>query len=297
MITTLPVKTKPSGRRVHFHEDINLEREEERSRRGQLKRRIVKDIKRRFKMLSAELPDKYTKDEKRAKMEQAFQWLKDYKETIAQVFDECLSVHDFLKVVPEAGTKVTEDSWTIFRLCATDVLRAAGAAESVSMEKKLQWLNAKNLSYDNFIERTGAGESLWVLCRNNCFQSIPLYHEAVSSSEDEGNLPRLQPAVTKTIMRQHLTDDPRGHVESFLNIADTQSSETQRLDRAADCLNHRKRKAEEATLNGAADCVKHLKRNAAEAAVDGGRLEEAEIDDSSGRKTEAREDGSKHTNS
>ena len=248
-------------------------------------------------MLSAELPEKYTKDEKRAKMENAFQCLKDYKETIAKVFDECLSLDDFLKLVPEADTKVSEDSWTIFRILAINVLKAAGAAESGSMEMKLQWLNDKKLSYDDFIERTNAGECLWVLCRNNCFQSIVLYHQAVSSSEDEGNLPRLQPAVTKTIMRQHLTNDPRGHVESFLNIADTQSSETQRVDRAADCLNHLKRKAEEATVNGAADCVKHLKRNAAEAAVDGGRLEEAEIDDSSGRKTEAREDGSKHTNS
>ena len=117
-----------------------------------------------------------------------FQCLKDHEDSLSRCF-ECSSFRDFLKLIPDADeNKANEDSFHIFQMCLKEVLRAAGASESESMKNKLAWLKqeitSKRLVYESFMERTGAKQTLWILCRNNCFQSIVLYKSAVSTRRD-----------------------------------------------------------------------------------------------------------------
>lgn len=296
MITAVQVKTKSLRRRVHFQKDNSLEKEEERSRRGQLNRKIVKNIKKEWaKTSSNPVKKKYTDKEKQEKMRHAFACLTQYEDSLLKCF-ECQSIDDFLGIVDDSpDDKVDEDSLNIFQTYLISVVRAAGGPESESMKNKLAWLKqeitSKRLVYESFMEREGAKPSLWILCRNNCFQSIFPYNSAVSTSEDEGEKGKshgLEPALTKNIIRNKFKNDDVHKVSnSFLTIADPQSSETQRVDRKAECLEHLKRQVETA---GAAAGENNRKRKGKEVAADGERAEEAESEIIDGKKPRAKKE-------
>ena len=139
-------------------------------------------------MSSNPVKKKYTDKEKQEKMRHAFACLTQYEDSLLKCF-ECQSIDVFRAIVDDSpDDKVDEDSLHYFQTYLNSVLRAAGASESESMKNKLAWLKqeitSKRLVYESFMERTGAKQTLWILCRNNCFQSIVLYKSAVSTRRD-----------------------------------------------------------------------------------------------------------------
>ena len=163
-LKTLQGKQKSAGLRVSFDENHSLEKEEERSLRGQSHRKIVKDIKKRLKMLSEQAPaaptpaaaaaavDKYTEEEKHARMKNALRCLKSYDASIT-MGEKCVSVEDFLQTFPGANAKnVSQDSLAHFHFSLHQFLHAAGAPEKTDMEGKLKWLKGKeNMPYDEIM--------------------------------------------------------------------------------------------------------------------------------------------------
>jgi hypothetical protein len=235
MITTLLTVSKPAAaRRVTFHDDQSLQKEEERSKRGQVRRWIRKDVKKKLKKKMAESSaavvgvggggQRYTEEQRQGLMKDGFPRLTSSWDTLLRLFNSVTieQVRGWLQV---ENNRLDWDSVESYKLVLELVLRAAGAGESLSMEEKLAWFREKNMSYDFFIQRNGATRYLWLLCRSTPFQAAFYYDGAASSSED-GEHDGLAPAAIKTILRGKLDDGAHAGVNMFLVVANSQSTET-----------------------------------------------------------------------
>merc|ERR1712224_229379 len=108
MITTLQVKTKLSSRRVHFQEINSLEKEEERSRRGQLNRKIVKELKKEWAKMSSNPDAVVYSEEQHERMKHAFECLKFREDTIVRGY-ECPSSSEFRELVGNLDESTLND--------------------------------------------------------------------------------------------------------------------------------------------------------------------------------------------